>query len=66
MEVQVGAGSRWTVTRNSYLTVLTVARGGMVGALPGTRLTFKVDGKVRPLKAGSYNGAIELLVTNAN
>jgi hypothetical protein len=66
MEVQVGAGSRWTVTRNSYLTALTVARGGVVGALPGRHLTLKVDGKARPLAAGSYRGAIELLVTNAN
>jgi hypothetical protein len=66
MEVQVGAGSRWTVTRNSYLTALTVARGGVVGVAPGTQLTFKVDGKVRPLAEGSYRGAIELLVTAAN
>jgi hypothetical protein len=65
MDVHVGAGSRWTVTKDSFLTALTVAGKGAIGALPGSRLSFKVDGKTRPLVPGSYRGAIELRVTEA-
>jgi len=50
--------SNWTVTGNSYLTALTIGKGSTVAAPAGQKLTMKVNGKVKPVKAGAYKGDI--------
>ncbi|MFT4249039.1 MAG: hypothetical protein QM581_13580 [Pseudomonas sp.] len=61
--VSVGAGSRWVVTRTSYLNRLELAKGGQIVAPEGYRLTLRVDGKPQKLQPGSYAGAAVLEVS---
>jgi hypothetical protein len=56
------AASKWTVTKDCYLSGLTLAEGAVVEAPAGKTLTMTVDGVVTPLAAGSYTGKIVLTV----
>ncbi|MFT3763032.1 MAG: hypothetical protein QM761_10610 [Pseudoxanthomonas sp.] len=62
IDVSVGSGSKWVVTRDSYLTGLALADGAQIAAPPGYRLTLRVDGKDTTLTPGRYNGRIEFRV----
>lgn len=62
LEVDLDAGSRWTVTRTSYLTRLTLAPGARLDAKAGQTVALKVDGKVTPVRPGVFQGKIELTV----
>ena len=63
LKLTLDSASKWTVSRTSYLTSLTIAKGGAVEAPQGQSLTMTVDGKQVPVKAGSYKGKIVLAVT---
>jgi hypothetical protein len=54
--------STWTVTGTSYLTSLTIGNGSSVAAPAGQKVTLKVNGKAKPVKAGAYKGEIVLQV----
>jgi hypothetical protein len=60
--VVLANGSAWTVTGTSYLTSLTIGEDCSLGAPEGSTLTLKVNGKKTSIKAGTYTGAIELIV----
>jgi hypothetical protein len=57
------AASAWVVTHDSYLGKLSLAGGARVSAPEGYQLTLTVDGKVTPLKAGTYTGNVVVSVT---
>jgi hypothetical protein len=55
--------SVWTVTGTSYVTSLAIGKGCSVVAPAGKKLTLKVNGKKKELKAGiTYKGKVELIV----
>jgi hypothetical protein len=54
--------STWTVTGTSYLTSLKIGDGSSVAARKGSKLTMTVDGTKKPIKVGTYTGAIVLNV----
>jgi len=56
------SGSKWTVTKTSYLNALKLADGAGITATKGSKVTLMVDGVVMPLKAGTYTGKITLQV----
>jgi hypothetical protein len=56
------AASKWTVTKDCYLSGLTLAEGASIAAPAGKTLTMTVDGVVTPIAAGSYAGKIVLTV----
>ena len=56
-------GSTWTVTGDSYLTSLTIDKASSVVAPTGQKVSMTVDGKVKPIKPGTYKGAIVVEVT---
>ncbi|MFT4197831.1 MAG: hypothetical protein QM601_07980 [Pseudoxanthomonas sp.] len=62
VSVQVGGGSRWVVTKTSYLQSIDLAQGGQIAAAPGYTLALSVDGKPQPLRPGHYQGDITLEV----
>ncbi|WDS35040.1 hypothetical protein [Pseudoxanthomonas sp.] len=64
--VKVGEGSRWVVTKTSYLTGLDLAKGSEVVAAPGYKLSLSVDGKVQALKPGHYQGKLVVDVQALN
>ena len=55
-------GSTWTVTGTSYLTGLTLDKTSSVVAPAGQKVSMTVDGKVKPIKPGTYTGAIVVQV----
>ncbi len=60
--VALQSGSRWIVTRTSYLTGLTIGDGSSIAAPAGSTVTMTVDGLKKPAVAGSYQGKIVLQV----
>jgi hypothetical protein len=61
--VTLDAGSKWTVSKTSYLSSLRLAAGATLSAPDGKTLSLSVDGVTKPIKAGkSYSGAIVLAV----
>jgi hypothetical protein len=60
--VALQSGSRWTVTKTSYLTGLTIGDGNSVAAPAGSTVTMTVDGVEKPLVPGGYKGNIVLQV----
>jgi hypothetical protein len=62
LKLSLDSASKWTVSKTSYLTSLTIAKGGAVNAPEGQTLTMTIDGKQVPVKAGSYRGKIVLKV----
>ena len=61
--LSIDRGSRWVVAKTSYITQLDIAPGGAVLAPDGHSLAMKIDGKVVPIRPGSYKGAITLELT---
>lgn len=59
VEVVLDAGSRWTVAGPSYLRALTLAPGARLESVRG-KATMQVDGKIVPIRPGTYRGAIIL------
>lgn len=64
--VSLTNGSTWTVTGNSYLTNLTIGAGSKITAPTGYKVTMKVNGSETNIAAGTYNGNIEITVTQTN
>ncbi len=62
LKLSLDAGSKWVVTKTSYLTSLTLANGAAIAAAEGSRITLLVNGAPTAIKAGSYSGKIELRV----
>jgi hypothetical protein len=63
MSVTLDAGSKWTVSKTSYLSSLRLAAGATLSAPDGKTLSLSVDGVAKPIQAGkSYSGAIVLAV----
>jgi hypothetical protein len=60
--VSLDAGSRWTVSRTSYLTGLSLAPGARLAAPSGKRLNMTVDGRGAAIAPGSFKGQIVLAV----
>lgn len=56
--VSLDGASRWTVTKPSYLTRLTIAPGAAIAGPNGTGATMTVDGKAAAIAPGSYSGEI--------
>jgi hypothetical protein len=63
LKLSLDGASKWTVSKTSYLTSLTIAKGGTITAPEGQNLAMTVNGKRVPVKAGSYNGKIVLEVS---
>ena len=62
VQVALRAGSRWIVTKSSYLTGLRIAPGTHVSAASGSRLTMTVNGIATSIVPGFYSGRIVLAV----
>ncbi len=62
LKLTLDSASKWTVSRTSYLTSLTLAKGAVVEAPQGQSLTMTVNGKQETIQAGSYQGKIVLAV----
>jgi hypothetical protein len=63
MIVNLGSGSRWTVTGTSYLSRLAVAEDAAVTAPAGRAVSMTVNGVATPIVAGrTYTGAITVSV----
>ena len=60
--VALQQGSRWTVTKTSYLTGLTIGGDSSITAPAGSTVTMTVDGAEKTLVPGSYEGKIVLQV----
>lgn len=60
--VALDSDSKWIVDKNSYLTSLTIAKDGAVVAPKGYKVTMKIDGVTKPIKAGTYKGKIVMTV----
>jgi len=54
--------STWTVTGTSYLSALTIGKGSSVVAPAGSKVVLTVNGKVTPVKAGSFKGDVVVKV----
>ena len=65
IKVSLDGNSSWVVDKTSYLTGLTVARGGAITAPKGYSVTMTVDGVKKTIGAGEYKGKIVLTVTKA-
>jgi len=63
VEVTLGHGARWVVTKTSYLAGLTIGEGAHLTTPVGYGLAITVDGKDMPVAAGHYRGAVVLSVT---
>lgn len=61
LSVDLDGASRWVVTRPSYLTRFTVARGAVVAGTNGRPATMTVDGRAVPIAAGTYRGRIVVM-----
>ncbi len=55
-------GSRWVVSKTSYLTSLVIAEGASVAAPGNYTITLIVNGVETPIRAGVYTGKIVLQV----
>jgi hypothetical protein len=62
MKLSLDDKSKWVIDKTSYLTVLTIARGAIVTAPQGYKLTMTVDGVDKQISAGTYKGKIVLKV----
>ena len=60
--VTLKSGSRWTVTKTSYLTGLTFGADSSITVPEGSTVTMTVDGVNKPVVPGSYQGKIVLLI----
>jgi hypothetical protein len=63
VKASLDGGSKWVVSKTSYLTNLTIADGATVAAPNGYKVTMTVDGVAKEIKAGDYKGKIALTVT---
>ncbi|HWU03084.1 MAG TPA: hypothetical protein VN222_10130 [Novosphingobium sp.] len=61
LQVRVEDGASWEVTRPSFVSELTLAPHGRIGAPVGQRLELRVNGQAVPLAPGHYQGQVELL-----
>jgi hypothetical protein len=59
------AGSTWTVTGISYLTCLSISNDSSVNAPEGYKLTMRVNGAEKAIRAGTYKGNIVLTITKS-
>lgn len=64
VKVSLDKDSKWIVARTSYLTDLTIADGAVIAAPEGYTLTMTVNGVIKTIKSGTYNGKITITVTN--
>jgi hypothetical protein len=55
-------GSKWVVDETSYLTGLNIAEGASITAPEGKKVSMKVNGAEKAIKAGKYKGKIVLTV----
>jgi hypothetical protein len=62
MKVSLGNGSKWIISKTSYLTGLAIAEGAAIIAPQGYKVTMAVDGAEKTIKAGAYKGKIVLAV----
>lgn len=62
LNVSLLNGARWTVTGTSHVSRLSLAEGAHLAAPAGARLELRVNGRLLPLAAGVYEGAVELKV----
>jgi len=60
--VSLQSGSRWTVTKTSYLTGLTIGGDSSITAPAGSTVTMTVDGVNKAVVPGSYQGRIVLQI----
>lgn len=60
--VTLDAGSKWTVTGDSYLTSLTIKAGAELIGANGAKVIMTVDGTIVPIVPGSYTGNIQIEV----
>jgi hypothetical protein len=65
VKVSLGNGSKWVVSKTSYLTGLTIADGAAITAPQGYKVTMTVDGTEKAIKAGAYKGKIVLSVAKS-
>jgi hypothetical protein len=61
--VKLAKGSLWTITGTSYLTSLTIEQGSKLTAAKGFNVSMTVNGLGKPIRTGTYAGAIVLKVT---
>lgn len=65
LDLSLGEGSTWTVTRTSYLSGLVLSRTAAIKAPNGKAVSMVVNGAARPILPGTYKGNVELQVKNA-
>jgi hypothetical protein len=63
--VSLDAGSKWIVSKTSYITGLNVAEGASIAGPEGYKVTMTVDGAGKAIKAGAYKGKIVLTVAKS-
>jgi len=63
VKVSLGNGSKWVVSKTSYLTGLIIADSAAITAPQGYRVTMMVDGLEKAIKAGAYKGKIVITVS---
>jgi hypothetical protein len=63
VKVSLDGGSTWVVSKTSYLTGLTIANGANIKAPEGFKVSMRVDGAEKEIKAGDYKGKIKLTVS---
>lgn len=62
LQVSLDKDSKWVVAKTSYLTGLTIADGANITAPEGYKASMTVDGVVKPIKPGTYNGKIIITI----
>ena len=65
VKVSLDGQSKWIVDKTSYLTGLTIAKGGSITAPEGFSVTMKVNDIKTNIGAGTYTGKIEIIVTKS-
>jgi len=63
LKVSLDGKSKWVVTKTSYLTNMTIAKGACIDTPEGFKVAMTVNGVPKPIKAGDYEGKIVLVVT---